>query len=68
VAFRIRVQLKDAEDVFSPRMTREAAEADIREINRVLSSSPRQAMLGVPNLSWLSAMGQNIRTSSVPIS
>lgn len=66
MAFRVKVQLRDADDVFSPAMSKEDAEADLAAITAVLSaSSPRKAMMGVPKVSWLSAMGQNIIGANV---
>ncbi len=60
------MQLKGAEDVLSPRMSRTDAEADLAEIRRVLSHpDPREAMLGVPEVSWFSGMGQYIIGASL---
>lgn len=57
----MRVQLKGADDVYSPRMSKKEAQAELAKIRDVLGNpSMKRAALGVPDVTWMTAQGQNI--------
>lgn len=61
MSFQVRVQLKGADDVFSPTQSKEDAEADLRKIRDVLGArDPMKAQMGVPDVTWMTAQGHNI--------